>query len=497
MAMHRDGRGREVPPLSERYLVDGVRDGSERVHLFIGGLDHSGTSLLYRFLCRHPAVSGFVGTRAPGDEGQFLQDVFPASTHYGGTGYFAFDRRVHLTEESPYAAPALRDRLLARWHPYWDLSKRVLVERSAPNLMRGRFLQALFPNARFLFVIRHPVAVAMSTSRRTRQPLQELIDHWGAAHEVFLDDLASLRRHAWLRYEDFVAAPQATFAAICRFAGIAPLAPVEPIDPSRNDRAFAAFAAQRSGLHLVEPVTERLAGEFGYALDAPYYDRAPGSLGLTEPRDVIALRRPPANDHATPAPSPATLVAKPAVFAREVPVRPGAARDTWAGEGPPDEVDGPEGPAPGKFRRSLDSSVSLLGRFAALGGLPTKRALGLLGALGALALLLECVAYRILSPIVPPGYLFAEDIVSAALGWCVVAYCGWRVFRWLSLNWGSSEKDGGSELIDLSLLAAGGLLLISPGVLTTVFGLLLLLHPARRLGVSGFARMVGARLRGG
>ena len=37
--------------------------------------------------------------------------------------------------------------MLATWSPYFDLDKRILVEKSPPNLLRFRFLQAAFPDA--------------------------------------------------------------------------------------------------------------------------------------------------------------------------------------------------------------------------------------------------------------------------------------------------------------------------------------------------------------
>ena len=47
--------------------------------LFVGGLHHSGTTLLTRALRQHPAISGLRGTGVPEDEGQHLQSVIPAA----------------------------------------------------------------------------------------------------------------------------------------------------------------------------------------------------------------------------------------------------------------------------------------------------------------------------------------------------------------------------------------------------------------------------------
>jgi len=50
-----------------------------RQYVFIAGLHRSGTSVLARCLREHPQISGFRNTGVPEDEGQHLQDVYPAA----------------------------------------------------------------------------------------------------------------------------------------------------------------------------------------------------------------------------------------------------------------------------------------------------------------------------------------------------------------------------------------------------------------------------------
>ncbi|MEO8330645.1 MAG: sulfotransferase, partial [Candidatus Nanopelagicales bacterium] len=170
--------------------------------VFVGGLHRSGTSLLAQLVADHPQGSGLSGTEVPEDEGQHVQDVYPAARVFGGPGRFARDEKAHLTEDSLLAKPANAERLLSAWRPHWDSSKEYLVEKSPPNLIMSRFLQQLFPDAFFLFIVRHPVSVTLATRKwRPRMPLPRLMNHWFVAHDIARDDLSSLRNVHVVSYE--------------------------------------------------------------------------------------------------------------------------------------------------------------------------------------------------------------------------------------------------------------------------------------------------------
>ena len=169
---------------------DDRRSGHQVV--FVGGLHRSGTTLLARMLGEHPQVSGLQDTGVWEDEGQHLQDVYPTAKKLGGPGRFAFHPQAHLDARSPLIDHDARARLLAAWEPFWDLDRRVLVEKSPPNLVRMRFLQAVFPQARFVAVLRHPLAVSYATQKWSRTPLATLLRHWVVAHERFMADVPHL-----------------------------------------------------------------------------------------------------------------------------------------------------------------------------------------------------------------------------------------------------------------------------------------------------------------
>jgi hypothetical protein len=131
-------------------------------------------------------------------------------------------------------------RLCDEWARYWDLSCPVLLEKSPPNLVHTRFLQHMFPEARFVVILRHPIAVSMTTAKRGGIPLYTLIEHWLVCQEQFCADLAYLRHVHVLWYEDLVNRPQETLDGVCAFLGLDSVPLAEPIR-SHNARYIAKW----------------------------------------------------------------------------------------------------------------------------------------------------------------------------------------------------------------------------------------------------------------
>ncbi len=241
--------------------------------VFVGGLHRSGTSLLHRCIGDHPAASVFRDTGVPEDEGQHLQAVYPPAAAHGGPGRFGFDPAAHLTERSPLATPEHAERLLAEWAPHWNLGRDCLVEKSPPNLIRLRFLQALFPEARFVVMLRHPVAVAYATQKWSKTSLDSLVRHWLVCHERFEADRPHVRQLLMLRYEDFTADPEAELRRAHDFLGLAP----QPLQREVRADVNAAYLARWWRLNerlLTRPYARRIrrryegrAHGFGYSLD--------------------------------------------------------------------------------------------------------------------------------------------------------------------------------------------------------------------------------------
>jgi len=243
--------------------------------LFISGLHRSGTSILHRLIRGHPDCTAFSKSGVPEDEGQHLQSVVPAASAFGGPGVFAFDARCNLDENSDLVTAINRDKLLREWCAYYNLAKKTLLEKSPTTIVRARFFQALFPGCRFIFIVRHPIAVSLATRKWSRTSLEDLIDHWITAHTIMLRDMAHLENKIVVRYEDLVASPQPILNKIYSFAGLTPI----PASEQLRDHNAAYYVAWNttdvdSAAHIRRhrPEFGHFAERFGYQLTAPFVE---------------------------------------------------------------------------------------------------------------------------------------------------------------------------------------------------------------------------------
>lgn len=282
--MQQESLGTEpiVKPLTAEEKSEKIRQAQNIVQahhfVFLGGLHRSGTTLLFRMLREHPAISGFANNQdanewlAAEDEGQYLQSVYPQAIYWGGPGKFAFSPEAHLTEQSELLTVESKAKLAVQWFPYWDLSKHFLLEKSPPNLIWTRFLQSAFPNSSFVIIERHPVAVSLATEKWSPTGLPSLIEHWLAAHETFAADRSHLQRVMTIKYETLVSDPAPTLREIYAFLGIEPHPTTFAASTEHNQRYFAQWSDLTTN-----PATSRIIAQcidswetrvraFGYSL---------------------------------------------------------------------------------------------------------------------------------------------------------------------------------------------------------------------------------------
>lgn len=184
----------------------------QKTFIFVGGMHRSGTTLLASSIAAASGVSGFSGTSARMNEGQFLQETYLPGYEMGGVPAWALDPRSHMTEAD--ASRQAADELWNNWAPYWDLNASHLLEKTPLNLTKTRYLQALFPQSMFVIIMRHPITQALAVMKwqtTIREKLgyrfQDLIENWVVAHENFAADQQHLESCHVIKYEELTRNP--------------------------------------------------------------------------------------------------------------------------------------------------------------------------------------------------------------------------------------------------------------------------------------------------
>jgi len=129
----------------------------------------------------------------------------------------------------------LWDRLLHR-----ELSasgKSIIADKTPNNVFMIRRLREAWPDARFIFLLRHPGAIARSRQKYKGEGADELIIKYVEALEA--------ARQAYdghtVRYEDLTANPERELRKICDFLGV-------PFEPGMIDYGAQDHGRYKSGL---------------------------------------------------------------------------------------------------------------------------------------------------------------------------------------------------------------------------------------------------------
>jgi UPF0716 protein FxsA len=110
-----------------------------------------------------------------------------------------------------------------------------------------------------------------------------------------------------------------------------------------------------------------------------------------------------------------------------------------------------------------------------------------------LLVLAELVVYVLVAQWIGVGWTILATLATSALGWALLARQGTRALADLRER-ARTRRSPGTELGNAGLVALGGLLMVLPGFLSDVIGLLCLLPLTRPLVRRALTRLVVARL---
>ncbi len=313
--------------------------------IFIVGAFRSGTTILERFVADHPRVGHFwfltnVYSRAPAAGYALARLLQAVGVLDAGSVPIAHNPRIPTAMLSPFECEWIWSRSAKS---LWDerctdltvgadhadppferyltslIRRHLLVQRAARfvhknpiNCLRLGYLHRLFPDARFVYIVREPLATILSHQRMAERvegivrdagvqrlaaeglrmptlaariktptyaqtlaldrehPLLGIANQWRDLNAAVLDNLPSLADQVLLlRYEELVEQPGAVLARLWAFVDLAGddaeaisrayvprLAPPPPVEPSVEERRLLPRIRQ-----IIAPVADRL----GYA----------------------------------------------------------------------------------------------------------------------------------------------------------------------------------------------------------------------------------------
>jgi UPF0716 protein FxsA len=110
-----------------------------------------------------------------------------------------------------------------------------------------------------------------------------------------------------------------------------------------------------------------------------------------------------------------------------------------------------------------------------------------------LLVLAELVVFVLVAQWIGVGWTILATLATSVLGWMLLARQGTRALAELRER-ARTRRSPGAELGNAGLVAARGLLMVLPGFIGDLIGLLCLLPGSRNLVRAGLTRLVAARL---
>lgn len=254
----------EVSPLPDDVVELGRRLIGTPV--FLVGCARSGTSIFGEALAAHPRVAY----------------LFEASSIWNTLVPERDDHRLTAEDATPEVAAAIYEALADARR---ELRGDVLVEKNPKHVIRIPFLHALFPEARFLHLIRDGRDTVASLMFRNRGPewghLQvpgwrellvryEMANHIRCAHQWHYAVSAARRDAAAQRaiaardlyrevkYEDLVRRPEEVLRSVCDFLALEPDPAVDAFLLKIQDETRDSYHARRQVRHFVDNHRRRI-----------------------------------------------------------------------------------------------------------------------------------------------------------------------------------------------------------------------------------------------
>jgi hypothetical protein len=196
------------------------RQAAKHRWVFCVGVNRSGKTTLSNLLGHHPAVS--VVPNAANMSEALPNSISERCPHV----WAERSTRFRLTEQDLGRIDPTR--LIFDWLTFNRRPKPVIVVESDVQAIQMRWLQHVFPHARFVAMVRNGYAVAEALREKEGYAIERCARQWSSANAQMLGDAPHVAHCMVVRYEDFVADPATVVAGLAEFMGL-DAAPLERV----------------------------------------------------------------------------------------------------------------------------------------------------------------------------------------------------------------------------------------------------------------------------
>jgi hypothetical protein len=197
--------------------------------IFVFGCCNSGTTVLWQALKGHKGLSG------PDIEAQDIDDMPRIMRHFLGEATFRlwahpkFKLAYYVTERD--FNPNNAAKIYEIYGRYLIPGTRLVIKSPADTL-RARLIQAYFPDAYFIAIVRNGYAVSEGIVRKRKldpdrlsykglfTSIDEAAQQWTVANTIIVSHQKFLKRYIIVKYEDLVQKPKEVLLSILDFCGL-------------------------------------------------------------------------------------------------------------------------------------------------------------------------------------------------------------------------------------------------------------------------------------
>ena len=197
--------------------------------IFVFGCCNSGTKILWQALKKHKALSG------PDIEGQDLHELPQSMRHYLGDATFRlwahhqFKLCYYLTEEDYNAEDAAK---VEEVYSKYIVKGTRFITKCPADTLRARLIQAYFPDAYFIAIVRNGYAVSEGIVRKRKHDperpqyqglfttIDQAAEQWFRANTIITSHQKFLKNYMIVTYEDLIEDPEGVLLSILGFCGL-------------------------------------------------------------------------------------------------------------------------------------------------------------------------------------------------------------------------------------------------------------------------------------